>query len=208
MPTARLFALSLAAALVTLVLVVGGIALWQRLSGPDESRYGGDFTLLHMSGEARRLSSLPGRFKLLYFGYTSCPDVCPLALANLVRALEILDPAERARVQPVFVSVDPERDRPEAVRSYLGLFATDSVQFEGFSGTPASTHRVVREQFRLYYERVDDPRYTEYIMNHPSLFLLLDSQGRLIPGGLIQDRAERGAHRTIARELAALLERY
>ena len=202
----RTIIISVSIAILALLVFIGSLFLWHNTGGGKVTPYGGDFSLLHMSGENKRLSQLPGQYKLLYFGYTSCPDICPLALSNIVLALQIVPQAQRERVQPVFISIDPERDTPQAVKAYMELYTTDNISFEGYSGTPESTYEVVHDRYGLFYEKDIDPRYTEYIMNHPSLFLLVDNKGRLIPGGIIHDRAELGAHRSLARDLSSVLE--
>jgi protein SCO1 len=81
-----------------------------------------DFELEAMDGSSFRLSDLEGKIALVFFGYTNCPDVCPLTVAEVRKALNDLDEAEREKVQFVFISVDPERDTPEVLEKYLSNF--------------------------------------------------------------------------------------
>ena len=134
--------------------------------------WGKDFLLQDSDGKNRTLADFRGRYVLLFFGFTQCPDVCPTALARAVEMRKKLGP-DGARVQVVFVTVDPERDTPALLREYTQAF---DQEFLGLRGSPESTKRVAAE-FRVFYEKV--PTGSSYTVNHSSMTYVFDSQGRL-----------------------------
>ena len=89
----------------------------------EAASIGGAFTLVDQDGHTVTDEAYRGKWLLIYFGYTHCPDTCPMALSNIAAALDQLDPAIRARLQPIFVTVDPERDTPAVMKDYVGAFA-------------------------------------------------------------------------------------
>lgn len=138
------------------------------------SGIGGAFSLT--DGDGRRVTDrdLRGRFALVYFGYTFCPDICPTTLSQAVAALEILGP-KAARVQPVFISIDPQRDTPAVVRDYVAAF---SPKLLGLTGTADEVATAARA-FRVYYaphRTGDEPNYT---VDHSSILYLMDPNGEL-----------------------------
>lgn len=136
----------------------------------------GDFTLTGDDGSHFRLADLRGRYILLTFGYTSCPDICPTTLAMLRLARERLTlPTEKLAV--VFVSVDPERDTSEKVRRYASLFADD---FIGVTGQPAEIDQAV-QQFGASY-RIDKGQVNlsaGYEVSHSAYVYVVDPEFRL-----------------------------
>lgn len=145
----------------------------------------GDFSLQSGAGPVT-LSQFRGKYVILYFGYTSCPDVCPTTLAALRESLSRL--AERAaEFQVIFVSVDPGRDSPEYASVYASRF---DPAFLGLSGTPAEIDTVAR-QFGIFYQfnPPDDSGF--YTVDHTASTLVLDRQGNLAltwPYGLQPDQ--------------------
>ncbi len=159
------------------VVAAGGIFLALR---PDDGQagfaIGGPFTLTGSHGETVTDRDLRGRFALIYFGYTFCPDVCPTTLNTLATALGAMGP-EANRITPVFITVDPQRDTPAVLRSYVAAF---SPRLRGFTGTPAQIAAVERE-YRVYAARhVTGPGPGDYTMDHTSLIYLMDPQGRFV----------------------------
>lgn len=112
-----------------------------------------DFELRATDGSLFRLSSLEEKIALIFFGYTHCPDVCPLTVAKVRQALAGLDPADRERVQFIFISVDPDRDTPEVLADYLRNFDP------GFIGLTDDFARVqtVMESYWAYAEKAETP---------------------------------------------------
>lgn len=132
-----------------------------------------DFTLTDQYGRPFTLSEQKGNVVLLFFGYSSCPDVCPTTLGIWRMVHEMLG-ADAARVRFVFVTVDPERDTPERIREHLGLFHPD---FIGLTGSPAELEHVYAA-YGVVREKVDAPESgMGYLVNHTASDFLIDTQG-------------------------------
>lgn len=116
-----------------------------------------------------------GKAVLLFFGYTSCPDVCPTTLAELKQALNELDEEIARQVQVVFVTVDPERDTPERVQEYVNHFNPD---FIGLSGSESELVQVWH-QYGVFREIVDGTSAAGYIVNHTARVTLIDQDGNM-----------------------------
>lgn len=136
---------------------------------------GGDFTLQGARGKVA-LQDFRGKVMLLYFGYTYCPDVCPTSLALLAQALSSLTPEELARVQAIFVSVDPERDSVERLAEYAPFFHPAIV---GATGTPAQI-AAVAAQYGASYAKQPPNADGLYAVDHSSLTSVIDPEGRLV----------------------------
>jgi len=135
--------------------------------------FGGDFTLTNQDNQAFRLDQLRGRPVVLFFGYTSCPDMCPMTMSRIAAALKLVGD-HAADVTTLFVSVDPQRDTPAALKEYVGSF---SVPMIGLTGTPEEVARVAA-QYHASYQVV--PTGTKnYLVNHTSAIFLIDREGRL-----------------------------
>jgi len=135
--------------------------------------YGQTLALTDMHGRPRSLPDFKGRVLMLYFGFVQCPDVCPTALARAQAVMNLLGPADAARVQLLFVTVDPERDTPELLREYLAAFDPG---FLALTGRPDEI-RQAADAFRVFYQKI--PTGSGYTMDHTALTYLLDPQGRL-----------------------------
>lgn len=116
-----------------------------------------------------------GKVVLLYFGYMYCPDACPTELASIAGAIRALG-TDGARVQPVFVTLDPERDTRVQLGRYAQAFHPS---FEALRGSPSETRRVA-DAYRVYYERVVQPGGEPYAIDHTSFTYMLDTHGRYI----------------------------
>jgi protein SCO1/2 len=134
---------------------------------------GGEFALPSTIGRRAKLADFRGRLVLLNFGFTSCPDVCPTVLSRMRQALIDLGD-EAAQVQPLFVTIDPERDTLEKLGPYVTFFHP---AFVAMSGSPAET-RAVAELFKVYYEREDDA-VIGYGFSHSDQIYLIDREGRV-----------------------------
>ena len=147
---------------------------------------GAPFTLTDQGGVRRNLSDFRGKLVLLYFGFTYCPDVCPtdlMAMGNLIRSL---GPAGD-QVQPVFVTLDPARDRPEMLRAYVASFHP---RFVALTGAEDEIRRVATS-YKVYFEKVKPPGASTYFIDHTAYVFLLDREGRfvsLFPPGTPQER--------------------
>lgn len=157
------------------VAAIVAVYVW-REDGGGIARIGGPFTLVDHTGAERTEAHLKGRHALIYFGYSFCPDVCPTALADMLIALDELGP-DAGKVQPVFITIDPDRDTPAALGKYVGNFHPRLI---GLSGSPAQIGQAARS-YRVYYAKVDDPKAGEnYLMDHSSVIYLMDPDGRYL----------------------------
>lgn len=159
------------AALALFLQVWSGGYLPTARSGP-----GGDFVLTAHTGSAFESEAYRGRFLLIYFGYSFCPDVCPLELAKLSTALYRLEDEgyDTSLFQPVFISVDPERDTVEALQDYVALYHPRLV---GLTGS-AEDIAAVAEDYGVYYEKKYDESLGTYLMDHFSAIFAIGPEGR------------------------------
>lgn len=146
----------------------GGVQLPQGLV------LGGPFSLVDHTGKAVTEADFTGRFMLVYFGFTYCPDVCPTELGVMAAALDAMG-AQGERVTPVFVTIDPERDTPEAMAEYVSRFHPRMV---GLTGTPEQVAAAARS-FRVFYAKINRPEMSEYLMDHSSFIYLVGPDGRV-----------------------------
>jgi protein SCO1/2 len=134
---------------------------------------GGPFTLTDHTGKRVSDQHFRGRFMLVFFGFTFCPDVCPTALQVASEALSMLGP-KAERIAPIFISIDPERDTPSQLASYVGSFHPRLV---GLTGSQAEIDAVVKA-YRVYVRRVDDPKSSAgYTFDHTSLIYVMGPDG-------------------------------
>ncbi|RLK50677.1 protein SCO1/2 [Alkalispirillum mobile] len=180
----------LTALLVLLILLLIGALYWvvvglgESPEGAEQAGHqqlelaaepvGGDFTLTSKAGEVS-LSDFQGQVVLIYFGYVFCPDVCPDSLARIAGALEQLDEDQQAEVQPLFISVDPERDTLEHLDHYTRWFHEDIL---GLTGDPEVISDVA-DRYGAAYRRVDGDEEAGYLVDHSSFFYLVDRDGAL-----------------------------
>jgi protein SCO1/2 len=134
---------------------------------------GGPFALTDMNGRAVTDQTFRGRWMLVFFGYTHCPDACPLALSEMSETLDRLGPLAD-RVQPLFVSVDPERDTPAALHDMLESF---DPRILGLSGTQEQVAAAARAYHAFYARHGDGP---DYAVDHSTLLYVMDPQGRYV----------------------------
>ncbi len=139
---------------------------------------GGRFVLIDHNGKLVTPESMRGKYALIYFGYTYCPDVCPTSLQIMSSALKKLPPAVRRKIQPYFITVDPERDTQKVLADYVAYFDKDLI---GVTGSKAMIQRVLNE-FGVIAERVPDkggdPK--KYLIDHTASFYLMAPDGRFI----------------------------
>jgi protein SCO1/2 len=148
----------------------------QNVSGMGQPDIGGPFELVDQQGEARTTEDFRGRYMLIYFGYTYCPDICPTSLLEMSRALDLLqaDAPEKAdAVIPVFITVDPERDTVEAMADYATHFHEDLVALTGSEEQVAQAAK----EYRVYYQKAEDSGGGAYLMDHSSFIYLMGPDG-------------------------------
>jgi protein SCO1 len=136
------------------------------------SAIGGPFQLVDQNGKTVTNADLKGKWLLVYFGYTHCPDACPTALNDISIALDELGP-KRDTVRPVFITVDPERDTPEVLKSYVTAFDAPIL---ALTGTPQEIAQAAKG-YRVYYAKHPEAG-GDYSMDHSSVIYVMDPEGR------------------------------
>lgn len=181
-PTAKRGTTQLSAAgyailgLIAAVLLLGiGSFVW-RTASSDRPPIGGPFTLENGGGQMVTAADFRGRYMLVYFGYTLCPDICPTALNAMATALKTLGPKAQALV-PVFITLDPERDTPAVMRRFTAAISPNLI---GLTGPPDEIAKVARE-YRVYYAKhVTGPGPDDYSLDHSSVIYLMGPDGHFI----------------------------
>lgn len=143
-------------------------------AGGDEMQLGAAWDLVDHQGKAVNQDSYPGKFKLVFFGFASCPDICPTTLQKISKTLEMLG-GQSAGVQPLFITTDPANDTPQVMAQYVAQFGP---QFAGLTGTQAQIDGAL-ESFHAYAEKINDGE-GGYFMNHSSVVYFMDPGNRLI----------------------------
>jgi protein SCO1/2 len=141
---------------------------------PQGMVLGGPFSLVNQEGRAVTERDFAGRWLLVYFGFTYCPDVCPTELGTIAAALDAMGAAGE-RVTPVLISVDPQRDTPAQLADYVSRFHP---RMQGLTGTPEQVAAAARA-YRVFYSRVQRPNMTDYTMDHSSFIYLVGPDGRV-----------------------------
>ena len=134
---------------------------------------GGSFSLTDQAGQPAGPSQWRGRIVLLYFGYMSCPDACPTDLAAIASAIDALG-ALGSEVQPVFITLDPSRDKPDLVGRYAERFHP---RFAALSGSEAQIRKVATA-YKVYFEKVPTRGKDRYLIDHTSFTYVLDAEGK------------------------------
>ncbi len=173
--------------LLAIIVIAAGAALAEWLVIRDDNitkapsglitsvEIGGPFTLTDHTGRKVPERDYLGNFTLVFFGYTFCPDVCPTELGDIALALDELGD-DSVGVTPLMISIDSERDTPAILAEYVPLFHDRLI---GLTGT-AEQIKQVADAYRIFYRRIDDPKYTYYLMDHTSFVYLLDPEGNVV----------------------------
>lgn len=165
-----------------LALVVAGVALFWSPEMPERPlpraaiAAGGDFTLQSANGPVS-LEDYRGKLVLIYFGYTYCPDICPTTLVEMAAILKELG-EQASRLQPLFISVDPERDTGQVLKTYTAFF---DPRILGLNGPPALVRRAA-DNFKIRYAKVREPGTPadRYAVDHSAGMILLGPDGQFI----------------------------
>ena len=161
------FAASLVVGLVIMLWALGGL---RTVTAP--AAIGGPFQLTDQAGQTVTEQNLKGKSTLIFFGFTHCPDVCPTTIARLTKLRRELGKGDDA-LSIVFITVDPERDTPSDVDTYIKLYDSPVI---GLTGTPAQIEQV-KKQFGIYSRKVDQPGGS-YSVDHTATVILLDRRGQ------------------------------
>lgn len=164
------------AGLIIAALLLGLLLVDPRQENPAPyANMGGDFTLESINGPVS-LSDFEGKYVILYFGYTSCPDICPTSLGALSMALNQLAPEDIRQIQGLFISVDPARDTPDKLQAYAAYFHPVLL---GVTGSPDALQKIAG-QYGAYFHKVEiENSLMDYAMDHSSTLFLVDRKGAL-----------------------------
>lgn len=160
---------------------------------------GGDFELVDKTGATVRWADFAGKYRIVYFGYTWCPDICPTDVQRMAQGLKLFaadNPDLAKRIQPIFISVDPARDTPAKVGEFAAAF---SPQLIGLTGSQAQVDEA-KQAFKVFSARGETQPNGGYLVNHQNLTYLFDPAGK--PLGTLP--TDKGAE-AVAAELAAWL---
>ncbi len=168
--------LALVAALVLGVFAYFSTSSTPTGSGTGTALVGGPFALTDQTGKHVTEKDYLGKYTLVFFGYTYCPDVCPTELQVISAALDKMG-AKADIIQPIFVTIDPERDTPDVIRQYVANFPPRLV---GLTGSPQEIAAAAKA-YRVYFSKVENKASPgDYLMDHSSIVYLMDKQGRFL----------------------------
>jgi len=159
-------------------------------------KIGGGFTLVNQNGDTVTEQDFADSYKLVFFGFTNCPEICPVELQKMTMALENMGPLAD-RIQPIFITTDPERDTPEIMKDYVALYHLNLV---GLTGTVGQINKV-KETYRIYAAKEEIPGQDGYQMNHSAYIYLMSPDNKLVTMFWKQHSPD-----TIAKELTKILE--
>jgi protein SCO1/2 len=143
------------------------------LAGAD---IGGDFALTASDGRTVRWGDFAGKYRVVYFGYAFCPDICPTDMQRVAQGLKVLkgsDPAKAAKIQPLFITIDPERDTQKVVGEFAAAFSPDII---GLTGTPEQIAAAAKA-FRVFYAKGEAVAGGGYLVDHSNIVYLFGPDG-------------------------------
>ena len=193
----RVVVVVLAAAIATAI----GVALWSGpwrggSPAPLAAQVGGPFTLIDQDGRPVSDRDFRGKALIVEFGFTFCPDVCPLGLARIAEVMAALG-SDAKGVQPIFITIDPARDPPAVLRDYVRHFSDDAVALTGSAEEIAAVTRA----YRVYVKINGDPaKDSSYTVDHSALIYVMDREGRFV-GTFNHETAVETAVRLVRRAL-------
>lgn len=157
----------------------------QGLMAVTDDKFGGPFTMTDHTGKSVTEKDFTGTYRLMYFGFTFCPAICPTELSKITSTLKLLGD-KAGLIHPIFVTVDPERDTPDKMKDYISLFHPS---LTGLSGTPEQTKNMLKE-YKIYAAKRDEPGMTEYTMDHSSFIYFMGPDDRLLHIFKMEDNAQ------------------
>ncbi|MGL4313370.1 MAG: SCO family protein [Sphingomonas sp.] len=166
-------------ALALPLMLVAGCSPAQRSIDPPlaHAQIGGPFTLTDQNGRRVSDHDLAGKFRLIYFGYTYCPDVCPVDVQNLAHGVKVLEKRDAAlarQIVPIFITVDPARDTPAVLKQFVGAFHPRML---GLTGSPQEIAKVAKE-FGIFYKAEPKDATGAYTVDHSRVAYLMGRDGR------------------------------
>ncbi|WP_114416491.1 SCO family protein [Marinospirillum perlucidum] len=164
-----------------LVACLAGLQIWMGMNPEpgntlSEKPQGAPFTLQSQAGAFSLTDLEDDQLALIYFGYTWCPDICPMSMTFMSRALELVPQELRQDLQPIFISVDPARDTPERLAAYVDFFEANIL---GLTGEPEYL-RDLAQKYGVFYQQVELDSAMGYAIDHTSEFYLVNNQGQLL----------------------------
>jgi cytochrome oxidase Cu insertion factor (SCO1/SenC/PrrC family) len=172
---------------ISTFLLIGGILFYQLKNTPlsyvqnkpsqGRANIGGPFSLKDQNGTIRNSNEFKGKFMLIYFGYSFCPDVCPLGLQNMSQALNLLQ-RDREQIIPIFITIDPARDTVDHLKVYATNFHPNFIML---TGSQTEIDRTLK-LFRVYSEKSTEitENNKDYLMDHSTLIYLMDKDGNFL----------------------------
>ncbi|KAI1610434.1 SCO1/SenC-domain-containing protein [Exophiala viscosa] len=159
--------------------------------GYGKPKVGGPFTLKDLDGKEFTEQDLLGKYSMIYFGFSHCPDICPDELDKMGEAIDILQERAPNVLRPIFISCDPNRDTPDVLRAYLSEFHP---AIQGLSGTWEQTKNVCK-QYRVYFSTPPElkPGEEDYLVDHSIYFYVMDPEGDFVECIGRQDTPESAA---------------
>lgn len=145
----------------------------------DGATIGGPFELTGTDGKPVRWSDFDGQYRIVYFGFTYCPDICPTDVQRMSKGLSKFEQAEPelgAKIQPIFITIDPERDTQAAVAEFVANFHPRLI---GLTGTPEQI-KATADAFRVFYSKGETPESGNYLMEHSAITYLFGPDGKPI----------------------------
>lgn len=136
---------------------------------------GGDFTLTSHKGQSIDTKQFRGKYIMVYFGYSFCPDICPTALENMSEAMMRLADIGH-KIQPIFVTVDPDRDTVQQLETYIQSFHP---RFLALTGTKKALDKAIKA-YRVYAQKVDDEGASDYLVDHSSIVYIMGPDGKYV----------------------------
>lgn len=166
-------------AFAPLLLIVSGCQGGGETPPLAGARIGGPFALTDPAGKTVRDGDFAGKYRIVYFGYTYCPDICPNDMLKIGQAMKLLDkqaPAKAAKIVPIFITVDPERDTPQVVGQFVRNFDDRIV---GLTGSPKAIE-AVEKQYAVYARKEPPGPNGAYLVGHSQIAYLMDQDGKPI----------------------------
>ena len=164
---------------------------------------GGDFTLTGQDGKKRSYAEFDGQYRIVYFGYTNCPDICTPDVQNLMAGLKAFEktaPDLAKKIQPIFITVDPQRDTPAVLKQFTSAFHRRLI---GLTGTEAEIADAAKK-FAVYYARVEGSQPGAYLMSHSQQPYLMGPDGKplaILPADQPKTDANEGAPDLVSADL-------